>query len=58
MMEFSILKDVIQIKGINLFTLSDFIKGGEDKSFSIKKVINHLLNEIIIPCRFLECNLF
>jgi len=34
---FPILKDVIQIKGINLFTLSDFIKGGEDKSLSTKK---------------------
>jgi len=56
MREFSILKDVIQIKGINLFTLSDFIRG--DINHLVSKVSNHLLDELIIPWRFLECNLF
>jgi len=56
MREFSILKDVIQIKGINLFTLSDFIRG--DINHLVSKVSNQLLDELIIPWRFLECNLF
>jgi len=47
MREFSILKDVIQIKGINLFTLSDFIR--EDINHLVSKVSNHLLDELIIP---------